>query len=78
MNTVSLGEDLGIEAKRGQVPSGAGSDHQSFINAGIPAVFFYRNDDLIHTPEDALNRIDAPSLEETVRIAYATLLAINE
>ena len=72
------GDDIGIESARGEIPKGAGSDHQSFINAGIPAVFFYRNDDQIHTPEDAINRIDADSLEETVRIAYATLLAINE
>jgi Zn-dependent M28 family amino/carboxypeptidase len=72
------GEDIGVETERGQVPNGAGSDHQSFINAGIPAVFFYRNDDQIHTPVDAINRIDAGALEETVRIAYATLLAINE
>jgi aminopeptidase YwaD len=72
------GKDIGIEATRGQIPNGAGSDHQSFINAGIPAVFFYRNDDQIHTPEDAINRIDAGSLAATVRIAYATLLAVNE
>jgi Zn-dependent M28 family amino/carboxypeptidase len=71
------GEAIGIEAGRGEVPNGAGSDHASFIEAGIPAVFFYRNDTLIHTPQDAIDRIEPESLEETVRIAYATLIAIT-
>jgi len=70
------GEGIGIDASRGVVPNGAGSDHQSFISAGIPAVFFYRNDDLIHTSADTVDRIAPESLAETVRIAYATLLRI--
>jgi Zn-dependent M28 family amino/carboxypeptidase len=71
------GEAIGIEARRGEVPNGAGSDHASFIEAGIPAVFFYRSDDLIHTAQDSIDRIDPRSLEETIEIAYATLVAIT-
>jgi len=71
------GESIGIEAERGEVPNGAGSDHASFIEAGIPAVFFYRNDTLIHTPQDAIDRILVRSLQDTVRIAYATLLEVT-
>ncbi|MEX2225215.1 MAG: M28 family metallopeptidase [Dehalococcoidia bacterium] len=71
------GEEIGIEARRGEVPNGAGSDHASFIEAGIPAVFFYRNDTLIHTPQDSVERIRPESLEETIRIAYATLVALT-
>ena len=71
------GEAIGIESRRGETPAGASSDHASFIEAGIPAVFFYRDDSLIHTTQDSVERISAASLEETIRIAYATLLAIT-
>jgi aminopeptidase YwaD len=71
------GEAIGIDARRGEVPNGAGSDHASFIEAGVPAVFFYRNDDLIHTAQDSIDRIDPASLEDTIEIAYATLVAIT-
>ena len=64
---------LGIEATRGNVPSGLGSDHASFEEAGVPVVFFYRHDDMIHTRFDAIDRIDAETLEDTVTLAYATL-----
>lgn len=73
----SAGEDIGIESQRGEVPSGSSSDHASFIAAGIPAVFFYRDDQTLHVPEDSIERLSAAALEETIRIAYATLIAIN-
>ena len=54
-------------------PPGAASDHVSFIGADIPAVMFYRDDPAIHTPTDAISRIDVGSLRDDVRIAVATL-----
>ena len=72
------GQAVGIDAQRGEVPNGAGSDYASFLDAGIPTIFFYRNDPLIHTPQDAIDRISPQALEETVRIAFATLLAVND
>jgi aminopeptidase YwaD len=71
------GEEIGIESRRGEVPNGSGSDHASFMDAGVPVVFFYRHDELIHTQADAIDRISAESLEEVVRIAHATLVAIT-
>jgi Zn-dependent M28 family amino/carboxypeptidase len=59
------------------VPSGSGSDHFSFERAGVPVVFFYRHDPLIHTERDAINRILPESLEDTIRVAYGVLEALN-
>ncbi len=68
-------ENIDTEIARG--PQGGGSDHQSFEDAGIPVVFFYREDNLIHTQQDAIDRINPEHLEETARIAYATLEALG-
>ena len=67
----------GIETSVGEVPAGSSSDHASFQAAGIPVVFFYRNDTLIHTLEDAIGRIVPASLEETVRVAYGVLESLS-
>jgi aminopeptidase YwaD len=57
---------------------GASSDHASFINAGIPALFLHRSDDpLLHTPEDVLDRIDKQALGESMRIGLAFLSGID-
>jgi Zn-dependent M28 family amino/carboxypeptidase len=64
---------LGFPSRPSSVPNGAGSDHLNFIRAGVPSVFLYRNDDRIHTPEDAIDRISSDSLAETVEVAAALL-----
>ena len=57
---------------------GASSDHASFMNAGIPALFLHRSDDpLLHTPEDVLSRIDKDQLGESMRIGLAFLTGID-
>ena len=68
---------LGANATVSTLPRGVGSDHQSFEDAGFPVVMLYRSDNQIHTPADAIGRIDAASLQETVAVALATLAAIN-
>jgi hypothetical protein len=70
-------EKAGIAATKGELPKGAGSDHLSFQKAGVPVVMLTREDNLIHTPADALDRITAASLQETVVLALATLDALN-
>jgi len=70
-------QKLGLNATTGQMPDGAGSDYLSFQDAGVPAVMFYRDDNSIHTPTDAIDRISAQSLQEDVRVAIATLQALN-
>jgi len=50
--------------------------HLSFEHAGVHAVMLYREDGLIHTPGDAIDRIVPASLAETVSVALATLQAM--
>ncbi len=70
-------QQVGIDALRGEVPTGASSDHASFERAGVPVVFFYRDDRLIHTTADAIGRFLPQSLEETITVAYGVLEALN-
>lgn len=67
------GASVGVTGRAGELPPGAASDHVSFIGADIPSVMFYRDDPAIHTPTDAISRIDVGSLRDDVRIAVATL-----
>jgi Zn-dependent M28 family amino/carboxypeptidase len=67
----------GIETTRGSIPAGASSDHASFERASVPVVFFYRDDRLIHTVQDAIGRILPQSLDETITVAYGVLEALN-
>jgi aminopeptidase YwaD len=69
--------EANVEASPGDVPSGSASDHASFESAGVPVVFFYRHDPLIHTEQDAIDRILPASLEGTIRVAYGVLEALN-
>jgi aminopeptidase YwaD len=72
-----VAQKLGVTATVAELPKGAGSDHLSFQDAGVPVVMLYRNDPLIHTPADAIDRIDAASLRETVAVAIGTLQALD-
>ncbi len=50
--------------------SGGGSDHASFIQAGVPAVFIHRQEDPnYHTPEDKAQSVNPQSLETAGKIA---------
>ncbi len=71
-------QEVGVAAAAGQVPAGAGSDHFSFQEAGIPVIFFYRHDPLIHSQQDAIGRILPDALEETIRVAYGVLESLNK
>ena len=73
-----VASDLGLPSRPSSVPNGAGSDHLSFIRAGVPAVFLYRHDPLIHTPEDAIGRMSVESLAQTAEAAAAILAELTE
>lgn len=70
------GDRAGIETVTGDVPAGAGSDHASFLSAGVPVIFFNQEDNQIHTPADTPARLDAAAFEDAARLAYGTLAAI--
>ncbi len=63
---VAVGQRLGANPRANNI---SGSDHDSFLRAGIPALFFYREDPLFHTPQDTADRVRAESLESAGRIA---------
>ena len=65
-------DSLGIPAQVGELESG-GSDHQSFMDAGIPAVFFYRDDALFHTPQDTPDRVRPDHLAAAGKTALGML-----
>lgn len=72
-NTALLGrssaKQLNIEARNGTLPANAGSDHESFARRGIDTVFFMRDYNLLHTPEDTIDQIHKEYLEEAGRVA---------
>jgi aminopeptidase YwaD len=74
-----LAESQGIESVRANTAStGAGSDHGSFLAAGIPAIFFHRtNDSAWHTPDDAVNRIQREHLDTVARLGISMLDWLN-
>jgi aminopeptidase YwaD len=57
--------DLGERALPMRGPLSGASDHASFVDAGVPAVFFYRTDDPnYHTANDRAEFVDADALGE--------------
>jgi hypothetical protein len=68
-----IADELGLSSRPSFVPEGLGSDHISFLNAGVPVIFVYRNDPLIHTIEDGIGRMDPGALAEAVEIAVRML-----
>ncbi|MCX6023576.1 MAG: M28 family peptidase, partial [Chloroflexi bacterium] len=69
----------GIEAQSFTLPEGVGSDHQSFLQANIPAVFPAMVDDpLFHTPQDTADRISPANLQNAGRWAIAILAEMTK
>ena len=71
---VELAGQAGIDLRRRLLPRNWGSDHMSFIDAGIPAVFFMDNDfSRIHTPQDKLEFINEDLMGQSAAIGLAML-----
>ena len=72
---VRKAEEEGVALFVGNLPSNASSDHASFIEIGIPAIFFYRSGGPpIHTPADTASVVEADLLEETGKVGLATIM----
>ncbi|MGI5836636.1 MAG: M20/M25/M40 family metallo-hydrolase, partial [Chloroflexota bacterium] len=70
-HTIELAISLGYEAREMALKLGMSSDHASFLDAQIPAVFIHRVDDpYYHTKQDAVDNIAAEHLEAAGKIAY--------
>jgi aminopeptidase YwaD len=66
--------DAGIAATPAEQPGGMGSDHQSFLSAGLPAIWVYRvTDTLLHTPQDTAARVQPRQMEEAVTLGLLLL-----
>jgi aminopeptidase YwaD len=69
----------GIAATPAEQPATAGSDHQSFINAGLPAIWVYRiTDTLLHTPQDTADRVQPQQMEEAATLGLLLLEKVSE
>ena len=65
----AAGQANGVTIEVGDLPPNASSDHASFLQKGLPAVFLYRADDnLIHTPQDVIERVPPETLEQAARL----------
>jgi aminopeptidase YwaD len=74
-----LANSLGIATSRSRnAGTGAGSDHASFIQAGIPAIFLHRTSDSAwHTPQDSIDRLRPELLEAAARLGLALLESLD-
>lgn len=71
-----IAKGLGIQVRLapGGGSGGGGSDHASFMNAGIPAVFFYHGEDPnYHLPTDQARYVQPDALAEAGRMAAALI-----
>jgi aminopeptidase YwaD len=69
--------DLGVRALPLRGPLAGASDHASFLDAGVPAVFLYRVEDPnYHTAGDRPELVDADALEQAGKIALGILDAL--
>ncbi|MDX9946494.1 MAG: M20/M25/M40 family metallo-hydrolase [Bacteroidales bacterium] len=69
----SYGIDLDVEYQPSADPPG-GSDHRSFVDAGIPIMRFkpgHREE--YHTPEDDISTVDWDIMQKIVRIGFANI-----
>jgi aminopeptidase YwaD len=69
----SSAQQLGIDARNGSLPANAGSDHESFARRGVDTVFFMRDYQLLHTPDDTIDQIKQEYLDEAGRVAQRVL-----
>ena len=69
----------GMEATPSEPRPGMGSDHQSFLSAGLPAIWVHRvTDTLLHTPQDTADRVQPDQIEEAVTLGLLLLEELQQ
>lgn len=69
-----LAQDEGLELERFNIPVGASSDHASFLEAELPAVFFFTaNLGPIHTPADTADQVNRETVRHGVVLTVAAV-----
>ncbi len=63
-------EAAGVKARLSG-PSGGGSDHASFLNKNVPALFVISSSNPeYHTPRDTLDKINYPTMTKVAKMVY--------
>jgi aminopeptidase YwaD len=73
----AVGQALGIEARNFSLGSNAGSDHEPFQRTGIDTVFFSRDYNLLHTPQDTIDQVKEQYLSEAGRVAQRLVAELD-
>ncbi len=68
---------LGIDARNFTLGGNAGSDHQPFQRAGIDTVFFSRDYNLLHTPQDTIDQVKQQYLDEAGRVGLKLVAELD-
>ena len=76
--TRDAAEQLGIQARNFQLGGNAGSDHEPFQRVGIDTVFFSRDYNLLHTPQDTIDQIQEAYLGEAGRVGERAALEFDQ
>ena len=62
----------------GTLGEGGGSDHASFMRAGIPGLFIHRtNDPNYHSPNDKVQYVDPANLQIAGQLALDVIAALE-
>jgi aminopeptidase YwaD len=73
-SVMTYGQEEGIAVERRFTLGGSSSDHASFLDAGIPAVFFLADDfSRIHTAEDRLQFVQPELMGNSTALALGLL-----
>lgn len=65
-----IAERLGVRVTKFKLRGSSGSDHASFERMGVPTVFSHTGDDAaIHTPNDAIDRVDPALVAQAATLA---------
>jgi Zn-dependent M28 family amino/carboxypeptidase len=76
-DALAAAKALDIPAISSQLPANSGSDHQSFIDAGVPTVFLTSGDfGTIHSPEDVSEDISETMLDQIGDTSLALIKAL--
>lgn len=76
--TRDVAAQMGITANNFRLGANAGSDHEPFQTAGIDTVFFSRDYNLLHTPQDTIDQIKEEYLGEAGKVGEQALIAFDQ
>lgn len=75
--TRDAAKQMGIDARNFALGGNSGSDHESFQRVSIDTVFFSRDYNLLHTPQDTIDQIQENYLDEAGRVGERAALEFD-